>query len=101
MAYNQIPMRVEDIPKTAFCGHQGLMEFVTMPFGLATATATFQRAMEIALAGLQWYSCLIYLDDVIVLWSSFDEHLSRLEVVLEHIQRAGLKLKPEVTFWVM
>ena len=27
--------------------------------------------------------------------SSFDEHVSRLEVVLERIQRAGLKLKPE------
>ena len=76
-AYDQIPMRVEDIPKTAFCSRQGLMEFVTMPFGLATATATIQRTMEIALAGLQWYSCLIYLDG-----SSFDEHISRLEVVL-------------------
>ena len=94
-AYNQIPMRVEDIPKTALCSRQGLMEFVTMPFGLATATATFQRTMEIALAGLQWSSCLIYLDDVIVFGSSFDEHLSRFEVVLERIQRAGLKLKPE------
>ena len=65
-----------------------------------------QRTMEIALTGLQWSSCLIYLDDVIVFGSSFDEHLSRLEVVLERIQRAGLKLKPgkchlfhqEVTF---
>ena len=59
-AYNQIPVRQEDIPKTAFCSRYGLMEFVTMPFGLATATATFQRAMEIALVGLQWTSCLIY-----------------------------------------
>ena len=32
-AYNQIPMRSEDIPKTAFCSRQGLMEFMTMPFG--------------------------------------------------------------------
>ena len=40
-AYNQIPMRAEDIPKNVFCSRQGLMEFVTMPFGLATATATF------------------------------------------------------------
>ena len=93
-AYNHIPMRVEDIPKTVFSSRQGLMEFVTMPFGLATTTATFQRTMEIALAGLQWHSCLIYLDDVIVFGSSFDEHLSRIEVVLERIQRAGLKLKP-------
>jgi hypothetical protein len=40
------------------------MEFVTTPFGLATAT--FQHTMEIALVGLQWTSCLIYLDDLVV-----------------------------------
>ncbi len=28
-AYNQIPVRTEDIPKTAFCSRYGLMEFVT------------------------------------------------------------------------
>ena len=77
-----------------------------MPFGLATATATFQRTMEIALAGLQWTSCLIYLDDVVVFGRTFDEHLCRLDAVLSRIARAGLKLKPskchffqkEVTF---
>ena len=58
-AYSQIPMRVEDIPKTAFCSRQGLMEFVTMPFGLATATATFQRTMEIALAGAASYTWMM------------------------------------------
>ena len=46
-----------------------------MPFGLATATATFQWGMDIALAGLQWTSCLIYLDDVIVFGKTFQEHL--------------------------
>ena len=94
-AYNQIPVRQEDIPKTAFCSRYGLMEFVTMPFGLATATATFQRAMEIALVGLQWTSCLIYLDDVVVFGNNFEEHLRRLDLVLERIARAGLKLKPK------
>ena len=94
-AYNQIPVRPGDIPKTAFCSRYGLMEFVTMPFGLATATATFQRTMEIALAGLQWTSCLIYLDDVVVFGNNFEEHLRRLDLVLERIARAGLKLKPK------
>ena len=93
-AYNQIPVRKKDVHKTAFCCRFGLMEFVTMPFGLATATATFQRAMEIALAGLQWTSCLIYLDDVIVFGKTFQEHLRRLELVLGRILSSGLKLKP-------
>ena len=75
--------------KTALCSHYGLMEFVTMPYGLATATSTFQRTMEIALARLQWTSCLIYLDDV-MFGRIFDEHYRRLEELLEQIHRSGL-----------
>ena len=65
-AYNQIPVREEDNPKTAFVSKYGLVEFVTMPFGLSGSPATFQRCLELALAGLQWKICLIYLDDILV-----------------------------------
>ena len=95
--YNQIPVKWEDIFKTAFVTRCGLYEYRTMSFGLTNAPATFQRLMELALAGLQWESCLIYLDDVIVFGRSFDEHLSRLSSVLDRLQKAGLKLKPEKT----
>ena len=105
-AYNQIPVREEDIPKTAFVTRYGLYEFTTMPFSLTGAPKTFQRLMEIALSGLQWSACLIYLDDVIIFSRTFDEHLERVRLVLDRIAAAGLKLKPrkchlfakEVTF---
>ena len=42
-----------------------------MPFGLMTAPATYQRLMGLALSGLQWSLCLIYLDDVIVFSEDF------------------------------
>ncbi len=93
-AYNQIPVRPEDIPKTAFVSKYGLFEYRTMAFGLTNAPATFQRLMEVALAGLQWTACLIYLDDVIVFGRDFEEHKRRLSEVLTQIHKAGLKLKP-------
>ena len=65
-----------------------------MPFGLFNAPATFQRLMDLALAGLQWSQCLVYLDDVIVIGKTFDEHLQNLGAVFKCIQEAGLKLKP-------
>lgn len=93
-AYNQIPVREQDIPKTAVVTKYGLYEFTTMPFGLCNAPATFQRCMELALAGLQWKTCLVYLDDVLVFAQNFDEMVTRLSEVLDRIRLANLKLKP-------
>ena len=93
--YHQIPVRDTDIPKTTFCTKYGLYEYTSMPMGLTNSPATFQRLMEIALRGLQWHTCLIYLDDIVVFGNNFEEHLKRVEEVLQRLQFAGLKLKPE------
>ena len=66
-----------------------------MPMGTKNSRSTFQRCMEAALHGLQWITCLIYLDNVVVFASSFEEHLERVDVVLDRIEMAGLKLKTE------
>ena len=67
----------------------------TMPMGLCTASATFQRLMELVLQGLNWQTCIIYLDDIVMYGRSFEEHLQRVEEVLQRISESGLKLKPE------
>ena len=93
--FHQIPIKESDIPKTAFCTKYGLYEYLTMPMGMTNSPACFQRLMEIALRGLQWHNCLIYLDDVLVFGSNFEQHMQRVEQVLSRIKAAGLKLKPE------
>ena len=65
-----------------------------MPFGLTNAPATFQRLMECILAGLTMEECLTYIDDIIVFGASFEEHLGRLQWVLQRLREAGMKLKP-------
>ena len=52
-----------------------------MPFGLTCAPSVFQRLMDMVLAGLSYETCLVYLDDVIVFGSTFEELLHRTEVV--------------------
>ena len=91
--YHQIPMAERDIEKTAFITHHGLYEFVRMPFGLSGATSTFQRAMNVALAGLSWRICLAFLDDVIIFGPDFDTCLRNADTVLERLQSYGMSLK--------
>lgn len=93
--YHQVRVKAEDIPKTAFVTKYGHFEYKTMPFGLTNAPGTFQRVMEMALNGLQWDICLIYLDDIVIFSRTFEEHISRLSQVVQRIEEAGLKLKPE------
>ena len=50
--------------------------------------------MDLVLAGLQMSQCLVYIDDVIVVGRTFDEHLCNLREVFERVRGAGLKLKP-------
>ena len=92
--YWQVEMAPDDREKTAFCTQEGLFEFNVMPFGLCNAPATFQRLMDCVLAGLQWSSCLVYIDDIIIIGRSFDEHLHHLQQVLDRLKSAGLKIQP-------
>ena len=94
-SFHQVPIKEEDIPKTAFCTKYGLYEYLTMPMGMSNSPAVLQRLMGLVLNQLQWHSCLIYLDDVLIYGSDFQEHMQRLNEVLSRIRDAGLKLKAE------
>ena len=99
--YWQVGIHPRDREKTAFSVGNGwsrgsaLWQFVVMPFGLCNAPATFERLMEYVLRGLNWKTCLVYLDDIIIIGKTFDEHLENLRGVLQRIQAAGLKLNSQ------
>jgi hypothetical protein len=63
--------------------------------GAANSPSAFSRLMNLILRGLVWQTCLIYIDDTIVVSRSFDEHVKRLDEVLQRFHAAHLKLKPE------
>ena len=65
--YWQVEVKPENQEKTASVTSEGLYEFNVLPFGLCNGPATFQRLMNILLAGIQWHDCLVYLDDIVVL----------------------------------
>ena len=93
--YWQVGLTEEAQLKSAFVTHSGLYQFKVMPYGLTNAPSTFERLMERVLQGLQWQICLVYIDDVIIYSRTVEDHVSRLESVLQKLAEAGLKLKPK------
>ena len=91
--YWQVELKPEDREKTAFSTGENLYQFKVMPFGPTNAPATFQRLMDLVLAGLHWKCCLVYLDDIIVFTKTVGDHISRLREVFQCIRDARLKLK--------
>jgi transposase InsO family protein len=89
--YHQIPVLEKDREKTAFITHSGLFEWNVMPFGLCNAPATFQRCMDVLLAGVKWSSCMVYLDDIIVYSTSFKQHLCDLREIFGRVRETGLR----------
>ncbi|CAF3989811.1 unnamed protein product [Rotaria magnacalcarata] len=76
--YWQVQIDPKSQALTPFISHKGLYEFKVMPYGLMKAPATFQRLMDIVLAGLKWQCCLTYIEDVIIYSRIFDRHLDDL-----------------------
>ena len=92
--FHQVEMDPRDVNKTTFVCHRGSFRFPRMPFGLCNAPATFQRLMDMVMTGLNFETCLIYLDDIIVFSQDLPTHLQRLESLLARLRTANLKLKP-------
>jgi len=90
----QIPIKEEDKPKTAFITSQGLYEYNVMPFGLTNSPPTFQRCMDMVLAGLKWTRCMVYIDDIIIFSKNDDDHFQNLRLVFDRLKEYNLKLKP-------
>lgn len=88
-------IKEEDKHKTTFSlGPLGFYKCNRMDFGLTNAPATFQRLMKNCMGEMSLKQCLIFLENILVFYSTFEEHLKRLEGVFKRLERHNLKLKP-------
>ena len=88
-AYFQIPLDEESRKYIAFAvPGSGLWQFKRMPFGLTNAPATFLRLID-SLFGSEMEPHLFgYLDDIMIVTDTFEEHQKWLEIVLTKIRDA-------------
>ena len=89
--YHHIPLDKPSIPKTTFNSPIGKFEYIKVPFGLAQAPAYFQELMTGILKDFPF--TIAYLDDIIILSKTPQEHLSHICMVFEKFQTANLSMK--------
>ena len=97
--YWQVALDEASRSKSAFTSHRGLYEWNVMPMGLTNAPATFQRMMDLVLAGYKWQFCLVYLDDIIVFSPTWERHAYDLHRVLQRLSTARLRIKAKKCFF--
>ena len=84
--YWQVPLRKEDIPKTAFKTRWGLYEFLVVPFGVSNAPAQFMNLMNDVLADYLDDFVVVFLDDILVYSKTIEDHVVHLRKVLQKLR---------------
>eukprot|EP00731_Ephydatia_muelleri_P001678 Em0001g1678a len=90
-AYLQLMVEEKSKEYLTINTHKGVFRYNRLPFGVASAPAIFQRAMESLLQGLKHVA--VYLDDILITGQSEADHLRTLEDVLGRLEAAGMRLK--------
>ena len=108
--YWQIPVKKEDIPKTAFVTPDGHFEYLKMPFGMVNSGATLIRCLRAGFNALRPVSYLsetgkmvtvssrervdFYVDDIVVKAKSWRELVAVTREVLHVLRVLGFTIRP-------
>ena len=97
--YWQVPMRDQDVEKTAIRTPLGSYEFLVMPFGLTNAPGTFQSLMESVLRPLLTKGVMVFVDNVFIYTKTLEEHYEVIEKVFALLEKHNLRLRYDKCFF--
>jgi hypothetical protein len=88
-------MKESDQLATSFITPFGMYCYVTMPFGLRNAGATYQQCMNHVFGEHIGWTVEAYVDDIVVKTRKASDLLSDHEVTFRCLKAKGVKLNPE------
>ncbi|GBM43296.1 Retrovirus-related Pol polyprotein from transposon 297 [Araneus ventricosus] len=92
-AFFHVDVNKDSRKYTSFVTHEGQYQFLKVPFGLCNSPAVFQRYINTIFRPLINDGIVLpYLDDIIILSSSFEEGIERVERVLSIASEYGLEI---------
>lgn len=98
--YYQVSLNKDSRKYTAFTTSTGQYQMKRLPMGLKTSPSSFSRIMSVALSGLTFEQCFVYLDDLIIFGRNMATHNKNLTDVLERLRKVNLKLNPEKCYFL-
>ena len=98
-AYHQLPIAAESRKYTAFSTPSQQWQYKRLPFGLKNAPSAFQREINTVLSSFPSNKVSAYLDDIMIIAKSFDEHLDLVCKVLRTLAQYGMKINAEKCKW--
>nr|GEU83463.1 retrovirus-related Pol polyprotein from transposon 17.6 [Tanacetum cinerariifolium] len=99
--YFQIPIDPRDQEETTFTCPYGTFTYRRMPFGLCNAPGTFQRCMLAIFHDMVEKTMEVFMDDFSVFGDSFENCLSRLDIMLQRCEDTNLSLNWEKSHFMV
>src|SRR3954467_15400474 len=93
--YHQIKMRKSDQLATSFTTPYNTFCYVTMPFGLKNAGATYQRTMQHCLHDQISRNVHAYVDDIAVMSKKSNDLISDLKETFDNLRKYNMMLNPK------
>jgi hypothetical protein len=93
--YNQIRLKVKEEVKTAFITPHRVYCYMTMPFRLKNAGATYQQCMQACLKEQISCNIEVYIDNIVIKSSKADSLLEDMRETFANLDRYSIKLNPK------
>ena len=92
VGFMQFEVDPKERENLAFRIHHSLWQFIQMLFGYKNGPSIFQRVIQNALAPFLCIFVLVYINDIVIFYKTFDDHLDHLDQVFKAVAETGITL---------